>query len=104
MVRSAAPSGSGLPWRWSANGAMTMAGNQGRCMLRDGLSAVRAASLAARSPASSQAYLETALLLDPDEDVVRPVGGLTTGMRDSAVLMQRPMHDYVRSQQVRSNN
>lgn len=52
----------------------------------------------------SQAYLETALQLDPDENVVRSVGGLASGLRDSAVLMQRPIHDYVRSQQVRSNN
>ena len=52
----------------------------------------------------SQAYLESALYLDPDQDVTRPAAGLPTGLKDTTVLMQRPIHDYVRSQQIRSNN
>lgn len=44
--------------------------------------------------AVSEQYLESALLIDPDGDVTR--GAVPTGLTDSVLIMQRPIHNYYR--------
>ena len=44
--------------------------------------------------AVSEQYLESAYLVDPDSNVTR--GGLTTGLEDSVIIQQRPIHNYYR--------
>jgi hypothetical protein len=48
------------------------------------------------SRAVSEQYLESALLIDPDSSVVRSSGSgvLPTGMEDSQLIFQRPIHNY----------
>lgn len=49
---------------------------------------------------ASEFHLESALLLDPDNNVNRT--GLPSGVADSVILTQRPFHNYIRSLMVRS--
>jgi hypothetical protein len=44
--------------------------------------------------AVSEQYLESALLVDPDANVTR--GGLPSGVSDSVIIQQRPIHNYYR--------
>ena len=46
----------------------------------------------------AEKYLEAALLVDPDNNVVRSAnpGVLPTGLGDSTIIMQRPIHNYYR--------
>ena len=46
----------------------------------------------------AEKYIETALLVDPDNNVVRSSdpSTLPMGMQDSTVIMQRPIHNYYR--------
>jgi len=48
------------------------------------------------SRAVSERYLESALLVDPDEDVRRSTGPgvLPSGLDDSVLIFQRPIHNY----------
>jgi hypothetical protein len=51
--------------------------------------------------AVAEKYLETALLVDPDNNIVRSDPAVTpnvlpAGLGDSAVIMQRPIHNYYR--------
>jgi len=50
--------------------------------------------------AVSEQYLESALLVDPDNDVSR--GAMPAGLTDSTVIMQRPIHNYYRGYLTRS--
>jgi hypothetical protein len=50
--------------------------------------------------AASEQYLESALLVDPDNDITR--GAMPTGLTDSTVIMQRPIHNYYRGYLTRS--
>jgi len=46
----------------------------------------------------AEKYLESALLIDPDNNIVRSSNPavLPTGLGDSTVIMQRPIHNYYR--------
>jgi hypothetical protein len=46
----------------------------------------------------AEKYLESALLVDPDNNIVRSANPavLPTGLNDSTVIMQRPIHNYYR--------
>lgn len=46
----------------------------------------------------AEKYIETALLVDPDNNIVRGSNPavLPTGLQDSTVIMQRPVHNYYR--------
>lgn len=46
----------------------------------------------------AEKYLETALLVDPDNNVVRSTNPATlpAGLTDSTIIMQRPVHNYYR--------
>jgi hypothetical protein len=46
----------------------------------------------------AEKYLESALLVDPDNNIVRSANPavLPTGLGDSTVIMQRPIHNYYR--------
>jgi hypothetical protein len=46
----------------------------------------------------AEKYLETALLVDPDNNIVRSSNPavLPTGLNDSTIIMQRPIHNYYR--------
>jgi hypothetical protein len=50
--------------------------------------------------AVSEQYLESALLVDPDNDVAR--GAMPSGLTDTTVIMQRPIHNYYRGYLTRS--
>jgi hypothetical protein len=50
--------------------------------------------------AVSEQYLESALLVDPDNNVSR--GAMPAGLTDSTVIMQRPIHNYYRGYLTRS--
>ena len=51
--------------------------------------------------AVSEHYLESAYLIDPNRDVNRAVAP-KSGLADSTVIMQRPVHNYYRGYMTRS--
>ncbi len=44
--------------------------------------------------AVNEKYLEAAILIDPDNNIVR--GGLPSGLEDTTIMMQKPVHNYYR--------
>ncbi len=44
--------------------------------------------------AVSEQYLESAVMIDPDDNITR--GALPSGLADSVLIMQRPIHSYYR--------
>lgn len=52
----------------------------------------------------SEHFLESTLLIDPDNNIVRPVGAWSppSGLEDSTLIMQHPIHNFYRGFMTRS--